>query len=383
MGVFRDIEIAWDGEEFKIPANRVLQCIAELEEVITIQELAKRAESETLSLSKVAMAYGVILRYAGADISDDEVFQGLFSEGGSDNLGNTFTALFAMTEQPNTRISQVWTYFGERNPLEPLDEAKNFRSVEIKTDLDAETEFGSAAIKKVFSRWIPFGGRAVASRLNDIQLARFVDPPRKFKFRISPFGTQPNLGDGVLIGSWSLQNTDGTPATVPAQITRLTPRPEFIEVECEEALFAGDPIDLVDRVVIIDTNSVDSNGVKIVYHTVGEGPLVIFVHSISGPWHDFRNQIVMLSEKYRVVSMSTWHGSSSRCHSRRTHPRRSIIVRSSPSALGTHWLFTSRSAASTDCAARSIRTQPHIAKPTAIEVIRPRIDVAMQFGDER
>jgi len=51
--------------------------------------------------------------------------------------------------------------------------------------------------------------------------------------------------------------------------------------------------------------SVDSGGVKIVYHTVGEGPLVIFVHSISGPWFDFRHQIVMLSEKYRVVAMST------------------------------------------------------------------------------
>ena len=51
--------------------------------------------------------------------------------------------------------------------------------------------------------------------------------------------------------------------------------------------------------------SVDSNGVKIVYHTVGEGPLVIFVHSIFGPWFDFRHQIVSLSEHYRVVAMST------------------------------------------------------------------------------
>ncbi len=50
---------------------------------------------------------------------------------------------------------------------------------------------------------------------------------------------------------------------------------------------------------------VDSNGVKIVYHTVGEGPLVIFVHSISGPWFAFRNQMVALSARYRVVSMST------------------------------------------------------------------------------
>ena len=50
---------------------------------------------------------------------------------------------------------------------------------------------------------------------------------------------------------------------------------------------------------------VNSGDVRIVYHTVGEGPLVIFVHGISGPWFDFRHQMVMLSEKYRVVSMST------------------------------------------------------------------------------
>ena len=71
---------------------------------------------------------------------------------------------------------------------------------------------------------------------------------------------------------------------------------------------------LADEVVVMDwrgetvvasEGSVDSDGVKIVYHAAGEGPLVIFVHSITGPWFDFRHQIVMLSEKYRVVAMST------------------------------------------------------------------------------
>ena len=57
--------------------------------------------------------------------------------------------------------------------------------------------------------------------------------------------------------------------------------------------------------VMASEGSVDSDGVKIVYHTAGEGPLVIFVHSITGPWFDFRHQIVMLSERYRVVAMST------------------------------------------------------------------------------
>ena len=51
--------------------------------------------------------------------------------------------------------------------------------------------------------------------------------------------------------------------------------------------------------------AVDSDGVRIVYHTAGEGPLVIFVHSITGPWFDWQNQMVALSENYRVVAMST------------------------------------------------------------------------------
>ena len=51
--------------------------------------------------------------------------------------------------------------------------------------------------------------------------------------------------------------------------------------------------------------SVDSGGVNIVYHTAGEGPLIVFVHGVASPWHDYRNQLVMLAEKYRVVAMST------------------------------------------------------------------------------
>ena len=57
--------------------------------------------------------------------------------------------------------------------------------------------------------------------------------------------------------------------------------------------------------VAVTEGSVDSDGVEIVYHTAGEGPLVVFVHSISGPWFDWRHQLVGLSEHYRVAVMST------------------------------------------------------------------------------
>ena len=51
--------------------------------------------------------------------------------------------------------------------------------------------------------------------------------------------------------------------------------------------------------------SVDSDGVKIQYHTTGEGPLVIFLSGVASPWFDYRHQFVTLSEHYHVVAMST------------------------------------------------------------------------------
>ena len=55
----------------------------------------------------------------------------------------------------------------------------------------------------------------------------------------------------------------------------------------------------------LEEGAADSDGVRIVYHTAGEGPLVMFIHSITGPWFDWRHQLVGLSEHYRVVAMST------------------------------------------------------------------------------
>src|SRR5690606_27147095 len=40
-------------------------------------------------------------------------------------------------DQPNTRLSEVLTYFALRNPLKPIDEADNYRSAVLTIDLDA------------------------------------------------------------------------------------------------------------------------------------------------------------------------------------------------------------------------------------------------------
>lgn len=169
--------------------------------------------------------------------------------------GNTIEGSLSSKEQPDSRISEVWTYFGQRNACEPVDRPDNYRSLAITADLESEGEYGGAAIKKIFSRWIPFGGRQVAERLNNIQLGRFKDPPRRFTLSTWRYDEMsPILGGGYRLKSWTIQDTTGAASDAPIQVTRLNPTPDHFELEGEEMLFSGtDQVDLTDRVIIIDS----------------------------------------------------------------------------------------------------------------------------------
>lgn len=80
MGVFNDIPIGWRDREYIIPANRVLKVIAAIEEHITIDEICSYASrGAMLPITKITFAYGAALRLAGAAVSDDEVYEHMFS----------------------------------------------------------------------------------------------------------------------------------------------------------------------------------------------------------------------------------------------------------------------------------------------------------------
>ena len=56
--------------------------------------------------------------------------------------------------------------------------------------------------------------------------------------------------------------------------------------------------------VRLQEGDVTSDGVKIHYHTAGEGPLLILIHGIGGFWFDWRHQIPALAKQYKVVAMT-------------------------------------------------------------------------------
>ena len=174
--------------------------------------------------------------------------------------GNILETTFRTKEQPEKRLSQVWTYFGQRDPTRKLDQIDNYRSAAATVDLQSQSDYGAAAIKKIFSRWIPFGGRSVALRLNDIILGRYVTPPRRFEWELlkirddgSPQTISP--GGGYRVEGWSLQDLSGAMVDVPVQVTTINPMADRIRVEAEEAIFRPfDPDDLTNRVIIVDSH---------------------------------------------------------------------------------------------------------------------------------
>jgi len=76
VSVFEDIELEWDGEQYVIPASRVMRLVQTIEDIVTISELQECIQR--MKAGKVSAAYGAMLRFAGAKVTDEEVYSRIF-----------------------------------------------------------------------------------------------------------------------------------------------------------------------------------------------------------------------------------------------------------------------------------------------------------------
>ena len=66
-------------------------------------------------------------------------------------------------------------------------------------------------------------------------------------------------------------------------------------------LLAADAPDIFERVEHHEATS--SDGVKIHYVSIGQGPVVLFVHGFPDFWYTWRHQMEALHDSYRTVAM--------------------------------------------------------------------------------
>ena len=81
MSGFNPIELRWKGKPYTIPANSVLKAIASVEEVVTRRELCEMLATERPKAVLVSSAFAQLLRYAGVEITDEEAYVSILSEG--------------------------------------------------------------------------------------------------------------------------------------------------------------------------------------------------------------------------------------------------------------------------------------------------------------
>jgi hypothetical protein len=96
----QDIVLVWKGEEFKVDAREVLPLIARIEEIITLGELADASTTGKVPLAKLSKAFGTALNYAGAKVTDEEMYVGMFSEGNMKAARLAIMALIGMMIPP-------------------------------------------------------------------------------------------------------------------------------------------------------------------------------------------------------------------------------------------------------------------------------------------
>lgn len=194
------------------------------------------------------------------DLIELQVLRAISNNAGVLNSENIMQGSLNHTEQPNLRISQSWCYYGQIDATKGNDE-DNFRSVAVQVDLQSEAPsfqggYGSRAIKKEITRWVPQFANVTAERYNALQIARYVTPPRRFNLSVFKDGvTQVEMGGGYRLNSWPYQAATGAEVDVPIQIVSKRNFPERWELEAEESLFDSPELDISTHPIVIDVDT--------------------------------------------------------------------------------------------------------------------------------
>lgn len=107
--IFEPVTLVWDGETFVIPASRMMGAAAVVEDHVTLVELSRAtSQRSTLPIARVSMAWTAVLRYAGASVTEEEVYEGMLGDkAAQENVMSAVTALMMMLLPPSVRAKQA------------------------------------------------------------------------------------------------------------------------------------------------------------------------------------------------------------------------------------------------------------------------------------
>lgn len=173
---------------------------------------------------------------------------------------NVYRGSLKITAQPDKRKSEIWSYFDQVNPVKGIS-LDNLKGVTVLIDTNSEANYGSPLLKVIASRWIPTGGRLIADRLNQIQLGRYLAPPRAIEFQlvVSEDTDLPVVGGGYRVSAPMIQGGDGARVDLPFSVTGIKVKDGLATIYGEELNWTELRADPFNRILTIDYNSYNVN----------------------------------------------------------------------------------------------------------------------------
>ena len=163
-------------------------------------------------------------------------------------------------EQPRTRISQIWVYYGVIDPTEDLDESTNYHGLYVLVDADAESadQYGQPNIEKIYGRWISQFNRPAAESLAQRRLSRYRDPPRHISFDLTFNSKKIDIGQIFWANTRLIQSVSGE--NDPGRYLAVSYEQSESKINVSGEEFNYQPLDDggVKR-VIVDNNTLNLN----------------------------------------------------------------------------------------------------------------------------
>lgn len=103
---FNDVTLKWKGSEYTIPSDQMLEAINRIEDHVSLETLHVRAgEKPSWKRGKIAQAYAAVLNFAGAKVTPEEVYAGMFEKGETNAAGVAVQALIFLMV-PNSLLEE-------------------------------------------------------------------------------------------------------------------------------------------------------------------------------------------------------------------------------------------------------------------------------------
>ncbi len=101
MSIFEKVTLEWKNKKFVIEPENVLKAIAIIEEHFTVNELIQDMAAERIKVSRLCSCMGDVLRFAGSDVTDEELYAGMYGGGdGQAKVVATIQTLILMVIPP-------------------------------------------------------------------------------------------------------------------------------------------------------------------------------------------------------------------------------------------------------------------------------------------